>query len=335
MSWSSILVRASEENRLLSVLFELTYRCNLDCALCYNDLAFRGTPLEVGTYRRVLSDLAEMGVFQVTLSGGEPLAHPGFFEIGAHARALGFVVRVKSNGHALGGLLARRLRAEVDPFLVEVSLHGARAETHDRQTRVPGSFERLLAHLDDMRAAGLRVKLNSTLTRWNEGEIEEMYALADARGLPLQFDPTVTPRDDGDAAPLSLAASREGYRRLLAIRDSRANRAAPASDTSGPIAAAPPASRHCGAGSVGLTVDPFGNVYPCVQWRAAAGNVNETGIREIWERSRVLAEVREATVTVKATLPSLSLSSVPFCPGLAVQHSGTPTALYPGLPGFG
>ena len=58
-----------------------------------------------------------------------------------------------------------------------MSLHGATAATHDRQTRVPGSFDRLLANLGELRPLGLRVKLNSTLTAWNEGEIEGMFDL--------------------------------------------------------------------------------------------------------------------------------------------------------------
>ena len=57
------------------------------------------------------------------------------------------MVRIKSNGHALAARLARRLQDEVDPYMVEVSLHGASAATHDRQTRVPGSFERLVANI--------------------------------------------------------------------------------------------------------------------------------------------------------------------------------------------
>jgi len=45
---------------------------------------------------------------------------------------------------------------ELDRVVVEVSLHGASAETHDRQTRVEGSFDRLLANLQEMLARGRR-----------------------------------------------------------------------------------------------------------------------------------------------------------------------------------
>ena len=152
MSFAKVIAKTWRDNLLFSVLVELTYRCNLDCFFCYNDLALRGRPLSLQQYFDFFSDLRDLQVLNLTLTGGEPLAHPDFLRLGARARELGFVVRIKSNGHALRGAMARRIRDEIDPFLIEVSLHGASAAVHDRQTRVPGSFERLLANLREMRA---------------------------------------------------------------------------------------------------------------------------------------------------------------------------------------
>jgi MoaA/NifB/PqqE/SkfB family radical SAM enzyme len=273
-------------------------------------------------------------VLHLTLSGGEPLAHPDFLRLGARARELGFVVRVKSNGHALRGEMARRIRDEVDPYLVEVSLHGANAATHDRQTRVPGSFDRLLANLAGMRSLGLRVKLNSTLTAWNEGEIAEMFALADSLSLPLQVDPEVTPRDDGGREPLRVAASREGVLRLFRLQFERGRAAAggPAEVARGGDDGTMPAPvhKHCGAGSSGIAIDPYGNVYPCVQWRRPVGNLHRQGIREIWRSSAGLAEVRDLTVRIKERVDAEGPGShlLNFCPGSAAQ-AGSPFQLYP------
>ncbi|MEA2602881.1 MAG: hypothetical protein QOF89_3873 [Acidobacteriota bacterium] len=344
MSLARVMATAWRENHLVSVLVELTYRCNLDCFFCYNDLGLRGEPLRREQYFQLFAELRDLEVMHLTLSGGEPLAHPDFLALGARARELGFVVRVKSNGHALRGELARRLRDEVDPFLIETSLHGASAAAHDRQTRVPGSFERLLANLAELRALGLRVKLNGTLTLWNEGEIEGMFALADRLGLPLQLDPEVTPRDDGDREPLQVAPSREGVLRLFRVQTERGRAAqGPGAEVAVrgidrdlgrdlgrdlPV----PAGKHCGAGSAGLAIDPYGNVYPCVQWRRPVGNLHERSLREIWQGSAGLDEVRELTVRARELMdtqgPRASLLN--FCPGMAaVQSEGDPLRIYP------
>ncbi len=360
MSLGRILAKTWEENRLFSVLVELTYRCNLDCFFCYNDLGAAGRPLAREQYFALFAELAELGVLNLTLSGGEPLAHPDFLALGRRARELGFVLRIKSNGHALRGELARRLREEVDPFLVEVSLHGATAATHDRQTRVPGSFDRLLANLQEMRTLGLRVKVNSTLTAWNEGEIEAMFDLVETLGLAFQVDPEVTPRDDGNRDPLAVTPSREGILNLFAVQAERARRWQEANAAAGEpspsgAAGAPSASgaarapgpsigkagddgtmagspqKHCGAGSSGIAVDPYGNVYPCVQWRRAVGNLHQRSLREIWSGSADLAEIRGLTARAKQLVDGYGAAGalLNFCPGAAATFSDDPLAVYP------
>jgi len=327
MTYDGLMERTWSDNRLFSALIELTYRCNLDCFFCYNDLGLRGKPLSFEQYATFLRDLAAMNVLNVTLSGGEPLAHADFFRIGTLARDLGFVVRVKSNGHALRGELARRLHDEIDPFVVEVSLHGASAAAHDRQTRVPGSFVRLIENLHDMLAIGLRVKVNSTLTSWNENETAEMYALCDSLGLPLRFDLQVSPRDDGDRSPLDVSPSREGIRKLMQVESDRYRAAlalqAPQAleSKSEPL---PLPEKHCGAGSSGIAIDPYGNIYPCVQWRRAVANLHDVRIGEVW--GTAFDEIRRDTVEaahVVAAHPHGRLLN--FCPGLAEVLTGSPT----------
>ena len=338
MSYARILNRTWTEHLLHSVLLELTYRCNLNCVVCYNDRELQETPLVTGQYQGLFEDLRDLGTFDLTFSGGEPLLHPAFFQLGARARSLGFVVRVKTNGHALGQRLVRRLKDEIDPFVVEVSLHGATAASHDRQTRTAGSFERLLGHLRNMREVGLRVRLKSPLTAWNEQEIEDMFELADRLGLPLDVDPQLTPRDDGDRAPLAIASSADGRRRLFARFAERGRAHSDAREQTlrqaAPVPDVPPVpSPHCGAGSANVVIDPFGNVYPCVQWRRPLGNLHRQSIREIWTASPALAEVRQLGAQVKTWLDGhdTQARAIGFCPGLAEQMTGSPLCLYPSV----
>ncbi len=338
MSFSQTVKRAWNDDRLLSVLLELTYACNLDCSFCYNDLSLDGTPLSLAQYEQLLADLAAMNVLNVTLSGGEPLAHPGFFRIGGIARELGFVVRIKTNGHAVNRARAQRIRDEIDPFMVEVSLHGTTASVHDRQTRVAGSFDRLIRNIGGMRSAGLRVKVNSTLTRWNEHQLEALFALCDSLGVMLQVDPEVKPKDDGDREPLSLAASQQGLDRLNALLATRARLRRDEGQEPDPL---PPeeyrkqvfsgTDKHCGAGASTVAIDPFGSVLPCVQWRVPVGDLHEKRIGEIWSTAPGLARARETTREARRMIDGYGDAGqrMNFCPGAAHTHSGDPLALYP------
>lgn len=324
--------RARAQRQLVDVLVELTYRCNLDCFFCYNDRSLGGSPLTLEHYERLLEDLGRLGVWSLTLSGGEPLAHPDFFAIGAKARRMGFVVRIKTNGHALHRALAERIRREIDPYVLEISLHGATAPIHDRQTRVAGSFERLMGNLAVLSELDQRVRLRGTLTAWNAHEVDAMFALADGLGVPLDMHCEVTARDDGDTAPLALRPSGEARARLRAILNARhaQGRGADLATRDGPEPHPRADQPHCGAGTSGLAIDPVGNVYPCVQWRRRIGNLHAQRIGEIWADSAVLARVREDNVVAARRVASLDggAAGASFCPGSAEHATGRADGIY-------
>ncbi len=335
MSLQKIALNAWDQNILLTVLVELTYRCNLDCFFCYNDRNLAGTPLSTGQYFHLFEDLRDMQVLNLTLSGGEPLAHPDFFAIGAKARELGFVTRIKSNGHALNARIARRIRDEIDPFGIDISLHGATAETHDRQTRVPGSFDRLLRNLDILQALGLRFRINTTLTAWNEHELEAIYELVDSWGVRLNLGTTVTARDDGDQAPLDIAPSAAAMSATFRLQLERAAAAGNGSmpgmgDPAPDSAQSAKPSKQCGTGSSTLTIDPVGNILPCVQWRRPVGNLHRDRVSDIWSDSPELEDVRNTAIAARKLVENQGRGGrlMSYCIGEAVCQTNSPLSVY-------
>jgi MoaA/NifB/PqqE/SkfB family radical SAM enzyme len=337
-TYEDINARAWNECRLLSVLLELTHSCNLDCFFCYNDRVERGSALTLEEYTGLLHQLSDMAVLNLTLTGGEPLVHPDFFSIGRLARELGFVVRIKSNGHLLRGEVARRVADEIDPYQIDLSIHGATAATHDRQTQRPGSFDRLLENIEEMRSLGLRMKLNCTLTAWNEHEASQIFDLADRLGLPFSFSASVSPKDDGSVDPLSVAPTPAGIAELDRLLEERQVANQPddldAARTARAGTSPPQVKRHCGAGSSSVAIDQWGNVLPCVQWRRQVGNIRQSPLPEIWERSKELATVQEITVEAKASARRFEgpRRVTFFCPGMAELLTGDPLATYPATP---
>ena len=80
----------------LSVHLDLTYRCNERCVHCYLDHDDHGE-MNIVEIRDLLTQMAEAGVFFLTLSGGEIFLRKDFFEILEHARSLMFSVKLKTN----------------------------------------------------------------------------------------------------------------------------------------------------------------------------------------------------------------------------------------------
>ena len=295
----------------LSVHLELTYRCNWRCVFCYNPRHFDRAGLTGDEWIAVLDDLRILGTLNVTITGGEPMAHPEIVRILRAARERAFVVRLFTNGTLIDDAAADEI-ASLHLLAVEVSIHGATADVHDRTTARAGSFEALLAAIDRLVARDVTVIAKLPLTRWNEHQFDDVIALAEARALPLQIDPHITPRDDGDLSPLQYAPSSQAIRRALAIANPE-------------VMERVHGGANCGLGRITLAVDPEGNVYPCMQWRhRALGNVREVALRELWHASPVRAEAADLSTRVNDHLLDAGgpLATFPYCPAIAMQETG-------------
>ena len=308
---------ALERAQPLAASLELTYRCNWRCVFCYNPRHHDRRGLSGAEWLTVLDDLRALGTLYVALTGGEPLTHPDFLAIARATRERAFALRILTNGALVTDALAAEI-AVLRPLAVELSLHGATAETHDRATATPGSFDAMRRGLDRLLSRKVSVVLKTPLTRLNEAQTEGMRRIAGERGVPWRIDPVLTPRDDGDAGPLAFRASAEAVERMF--RELKT------------VGQLPPEERaeggtNCGLGRTTIAVDPEGNVFPCLQWRRAPlGNVRETRLREMWAGSpeRLAAAAVARSANDRMVEAGGALASFPFCPALALQRTGDP-----------
>lgn len=114
---------------------ELTEACNLRCKFCYNSQK----PRYNERIFEMLDRLAEQGVMQVNLTGGEPLAHPRFFEILEKACGLFPNVVILSNGSLMTEDVLKQIH-KCNVTSVNISIHGDR-EKHEELVQVKGSYD--------------------------------------------------------------------------------------------------------------------------------------------------------------------------------------------------
>jgi MoaA/NifB/PqqE/SkfB family radical SAM enzyme len=309
-----------------SALFELTYICNHACSFCYNCPTGQ-KELNTRQVCEALKKIADFGVLFITFSGGEPLCRKDFFEIAAEAQRLHFAIRIYTNAFLIDEAMAQRLKDEVHPFELEISLHGARPETHEALTRVPGSFQKLVAAVRALRRRDIKVMLKTPITKLNMGEVREIRSLAAELDSDLHFDAVITPKDDGDQEPLQMGADEEFMKRWWSdeFKDVREEKVPLRRDDQG-------ISAVCGTGRSGFALDPYGNIYPCVQWRRRVANIMEiSSMAEIWRGSSVLKEVRRVAEEIpKTTLKTHEVGEfTAFCAGVAWLQTGDPTKMYP------
>src|SRR5882762_2239037 len=117
----------------LAVLAELTHRCPLQCPYCSNpvELERSGSELTTAEWKKVLTELAEIGVLQIHFSGGEPTARKDLVELVQHASDVGLY----SNLITSAVLLPReRLKELVEAGLchIQISFQGREPVVADR-----------------------------------------------------------------------------------------------------------------------------------------------------------------------------------------------------------
>src|SRR5881296_1261810 len=325
-----IVVRNWSRAVPMSALFELTFVCNHACSFCYNSPTGQ-KEMTTSEVIDTLRKLADLNILYLTLTGGEPLVRRDFFDIARAARGLGFALRIYSNAFLIDEAMAKRIREIANPIEMEISIHGAKAETHEKLTCVPGSFQRVVDAVRHLRAQGIKLNLKCPITRDNQEEVLDLYRLAEDLGVMIIFDPVITPRDDGDKDPLALMASDDFLRRYWSDPAYAGARKEPVPR---PRADAP-GEAVCGTGRSSFALDPYGNIYPCVQWRRKVANIKEIqSLKEVWHTSPVLVEVRQTAVEMADKLRQMrqdgqSGGFCNFCLGVADLQTGDPKNYYP------
>jgi radical SAM protein with 4Fe4S-binding SPASM domain len=113
------------------VWLELTRRCNLTCPHCYIEGgAPRENEMPAAEFYRLLDDFADMGVWGVAFTGGEPTLHPEFGNLVRHARKRQLLVGIATNGMFLTPALLDSLPR--DGVIISVSLDNLHVDgAHD------------------------------------------------------------------------------------------------------------------------------------------------------------------------------------------------------------
>ncbi len=293
--YDRVVRTASRAHIPISVLYEVTHRCNLGCEHCYLTEGPAGRPRPTGEelsleeISRILGELAEAGTLFVTLSGGEVFMRRDFLQIVAHARSRGLSVTVFTTGTLLTPETATAL-ADLHVLSVEVSIYSARPEVHDRVTRIPGSHARSLRALRLLRERGVAILIKSPLMKLNSGEYHGIVALAEELGAGYGIDPLLVPRRDGDMAPVKLGLDREQMRAYFSDP-------VLAREFFHPVACLPqPGEEICATGRRTCLISPYGDLFPCSVHPVPAGNLREKSFQEIWNGSSLLKDLRTRTV---------------------------------------
>lgn len=284
----------------LAALLELTHRCPLQCPYCSNPLELERVARELTTesWLDVIDQLADLGILQVHLSGGEPTVRRDLADIIRRTSERGIYSNLITSGAAID---RPRFLDLVTAGLnhVQLSFQDADPASAARISHVSDIQEKKLAFAGWVRQAGLPLTVNAVMHRQNIGNIEAMIQLAiDLQATRLEVahvqyygwalanrDALMPSRAQLDATTAAVSRAREKYRGQLVI------------DYVVPdYYAQQPKACMGGWARQFINITPSGKVLPCHAAETITeldfDSVSERSLRQIWYESPAFQRFR-------------------------------------------
>jgi MoaA/NifB/PqqE/SkfB family radical SAM enzyme len=266
--------------------FDITYRCNCRCRMCQRWSDPRPESLTVADYRRLATEFRRMAVHQISVAGGEPLIRKDAFDIIASFAEADLSVNLCTNGMLVEKLAPQIIRSGAT--CITISLDGAAAESHDRIRGVKGSYDQVVAGihriLGERRSWRPIVRVRMTVSSSNQNEIRPFILKWQGVADDVLLQPV---HHCGDSyytglQPAELALSPDILSKQLKktplagdqymatfIRSLRMNGAYP--------------DFRCFAGILMARIDPWGDVYPCLEQHDKIGSIKDRTFRDLWQ----------------------------------------------------
>jgi len=297
------------------IFWELTEGCNLKCVHCRATAQPNRNQEELTTEQayQVIDEIASFADPILILTGGEPLYRPDFFEIAGYAIKKGLKVALATNGTLVDEDIARKVK-EVGIKRVAISLDGANKQTHDGFRGIDGAFERALQGAKYLQAEGIDIQFNTTISKHNVNEIEDILKLAIQQkavalhlfmlvpvGCGIQIaDNQMLPAtqyeevlewfyEQSREVPLEIKATcAPHYYRI--IRQKAKERGERVTVQTHGMSAM---TKGCLAGTGVFFISHKGKVQPCGYLPVEAGDVTKQTVQTIWDESPVFQNLRE------------------------------------------
>ncbi|MBD2212422.1 nif11-class peptide radical SAM maturase 3 [Nostoc linckia FACHB-104] len=185
-------------------VWEITLKCNLACNHCGSRAGHeRSQELSTEEALDLVRQMAEVGIKEVTLIGGEAFLRPDWLEIAKAITEAGMLCGMTTGGYGISLETAQKMKA-AGIRTVSVSIDGLEA-THDRLRGRKGSWKYAFKTMSHLRTAGIAFGCNTQINRLSAPEFPQIYeCIRDAGARAWQIQLTVPMGNAADNADILL-----------------------------------------------------------------------------------------------------------------------------------
>lgn len=161
----------------------ITYRCNNDCAHCYNGRPRQYPELSTQDWFKVLDRLWELGIPHIVFTGGEPTLRQDLPALIRHAEQNGQITGLNTNGRMLKDKAYLQTLIDAGLDHVQITLESHDPVIHDEMVRHPGAWQETVEGIRNAVDSRLYVMTNSTMLQNNSPHMEETLEFLAGLGL--------------------------------------------------------------------------------------------------------------------------------------------------------
>jgi radical SAM protein with 4Fe4S-binding SPASM domain len=270
----------------------LTYRCNNDCAHCYNARARDYPEMDTARWKAVIDRAWQAGIPHIVFTGGEPTLRDDLPELVAYAESKGQITGLNTNGRRLSNrdYVQKLVQAGLDH--VQVTLESHDPAIHNQMVGAHGAnahsaWKQTVAGVENALDSPLFVMTNTTMLRWNAPTLGETLDFLGRLGVPTIGLNALIYSGKGATAGSGLAEAElapllELARQTTEAYNQRLIWYTPTQYCNFDPMALELGVKGCTAALYNMCVEPDGAVLPCQSYYQTLGNLLADPWESIW-----------------------------------------------------
>jgi radical SAM protein with 4Fe4S-binding SPASM domain len=275
----------------------VTYRCNNDCAHCYNARERNYPELTTVQWKKILDQLWALGIPHIVFTGGEATLRKDLPELIKHAESNGQITGLNTNARRLADMSYVQQLVDAGLDHVQITVESCVPEIHDEMMRSNGAFKQTSAGLQNVLATKLYVMTNTTMLKTNIHSLPATLDFLADTGVPTvglnaliysgQGLTVGTGLHEGELQPiLDMATQKTAMhgQKLIWYTPTQYCKFDPTASNLG--------VKGCTAALYSMCIEPNGDVLPCQSYYQSLGNILNDTWGSIWNH-KLSIQLRE------------------------------------------
>jgi len=265
----------------------LTYRCNLNCAHCYNARSRDYTEMDTAAWKQVIDRCWDAGIPHITFTGGESTLRNDLAELIHHAQSNGQITGLLTNGVRLSDAAYLHTLVEAGLDHVQITLESVDADVHNNMVAVPGAWEKTVQGIRNVVAEELYLMTNTTLLAHNAHLAVQTVDFLAELGVPTVGFNALIYAGKGSSVGTGIPSEElepilVGVRERTTFHGQRLIWYTPTQYCHFDPMQLELGVKGCSAARYNMCVEPNGDVIPCQSFYSAVGNMLQDEWDSIW-----------------------------------------------------